>query len=308
MSLQINQKKEAFLALGDPFRPSGIAVPVAGVSSISKSNYIHQAHHLNRPVMQQHPGRARRTRICVNLRHYRFLQSAPAPVFSACNLVRSPGQNAGAITLKNYAPLENGPQSRLHNFRVGAAGPINLRPVFFSKFYPGNLPRPIYFKKVKFEVIVTSGECKEARSAVTFAGVSSINTNQANHLNLPAMSLHPGRAWVTHFCVKLRHYKILHSVPAPFFSPNAPRYKLKFGVVPNVGFSRRIGSRGALFSPATFPSGVFIASEVTPSCKPTAGRASRLIRLDSDAASPMQSVSACGSAGSLSSHQTRISP
>ena len=114
--------------------------------------------------------------------------------------------------------MENGPQSRLHNFRVGAAGPINLRPVFFSKFYPGNLPRPIYFKKVKFEVIVTSGECKEARSAVTFAGVSSINTNQANHLNLPAMSLHPGRAWVTHFCVKLRHYKILHSVPAPVFS------------------------------------------------------------------------------------------
>ena len=109
-------------------------------------------------------------------------------------------------------------------------------------------------------------------------------------------------------CVKLRHYKILHSVPAPVFSPNAPRYKLKFGVVPNVGFSRCIGSRGALFSPATFPSGVFIASEVTPSCKPTAGRASRLIRLDSDAASPMQSVSACGSAGSLSSHQTRISP
>jgi hypothetical protein len=258
--------------------------------------------------MQQHPGRVRGPHFCMKLRHYKILHSVPAPVFSACNLVRSPGQNAGAITLKNYAPLENGPQSRLHNFRVGAAGPINLRPVFFSKFYPGNLPRPIYFKKVKFEVIVTSGECKEARSAVTFAGVSSINTNQANHLNLPAMSLHPGRAWVTHFCVKLRHYKILHSVPAPVFSPNAPRYKLKFGVVPNVGFSRCIGSRGALFSPATFPSGVFIASEVTPSCKPTAGRASRLIRLDSDAASPMQSVSACGSAGSLSSHQTRISP
>ena len=172
MSRKINQKKEAFLASGGLLRSAGLAVPVAGVSSISKSNYIHQAHHLNRPVMQQHPGRVR--------------------------------------------------------------GP--------------------------------------------------------------------------HFCMKLRHYKILHSVPAPVFSPNAPRYKLKFGVVPNVGFSRRIGSRGALFSPATFPSGVFIASEVTPSCKPTAGRASRLIRLDSDAASPMQSVSACGSAGSLSSHQTRISP
>lgn len=132
MSLQINQKKEAFLALGGLFRPSGLAVPVAGVSPIS--NYIHQAHHLNRPVMQQHPGRARRTRICVNLRHYRFLQSAPAPVFSACNLVRSPGQNAGVITPENYAPLENGPQSRLHNFRVGAAGPINLRPVFNTPY------------------------------------------------------------------------------------------------------------------------------------------------------------------------------
>lgn len=31
--------------------------------------------------MSLHPGRARRTRICVNLRHYRFLQSVPAPVF-----------------------------------------------------------------------------------------------------------------------------------------------------------------------------------------------------------------------------------
>jgi len=172
MSLRINQKKEAFLASGGPFGSAGLAVPVAGVSSIS--NYIHQAHNLNRPVMQQYPGRARAARICVNLRHYLHLQCVPAPVFSACNLVRSPGQNAGVITLKNYAPLENGPQSRLHNFRVGAAGTINLRPVFFSKFYPGNLSRPIYCIKAKIKVIVTSGECKEARTAVTFAGVVSI--------------------------------------------------------------------------------------------------------------------------------------
>lgn len=172
MSLRINQKKEAFLASGGPFGSAGLAVPVAGVSSIS--NYIHQAHNLNRPVMQQHPGRARAARICVNLRHYLHLQCVPAPVFSACNLVRSPGQNAGVITLKNYAPLENGPQSRLHNFRVGAAGPINLRPVFFSQFYPGNLSRPIYCIKAKLKVIVTSGECKEARAAMTFAGVVSI--------------------------------------------------------------------------------------------------------------------------------------
>lgn len=172
MSLRINQKKEAFLASGGPFGSAGLAVPVAGVSSIS--NYIHQAYHLNRPVMQQHPGRARAARICGNLRHYLHLQCVPAPVFSACNLVRSPGQNAGVITLKNYAPLENGRQSRLHNFRVGAAGPINLRPVFFSKFYPGNLPRPIYCIKAEINVVKPSGKCKEARTAVTFAGVVSI--------------------------------------------------------------------------------------------------------------------------------------
>ena len=175
MSRKINQKKEAFLASGGLLRSAGLAVPVAGVSSIS--NFIHQAHHL--PAMQQHPGRVRGPHFCMKLRHYKILHSVPAPVFSACNLVRSPGQNAGAITLKNYAPLENGPQSRLHNFRVGAAGPINLRPVFFSKFYPGNLPRPIYFKKVKFEVIVTSGDCKEARAAMTFAGVVCIRIGGA---------------------------------------------------------------------------------------------------------------------------------
>lgn len=168
------------------------------------------------------------------------------------------------------------------------------------------MSRKINQKKEAF--LASGGLLRSAGLAVPVAGVSSISNfiHQAHHL--PAMQQHPGRVRGPHFCMKLRHYKILHSVPAPVFSPNAPRYKLKFGVVPNVGFSRCIGSRGALFSPATFPSGVFIASEVTPSCKPTAGRASRLIRLDSDAASPMQSVSACGSASSLSSHQTRISP
>lgn len=171
MSLQINQKKEAFLASDDLFRPSGLAVPVAGVSPIS--NYIHQAHHLNRPAMSLHPGRVRAARICVNLRHYRFLQSVPAPVFSACNLVLSPGQNAGVITPENYAPLESEPHRRLHNFRVGAAGPINLRPVFSRSFTPA-MSRPIYCIKAKLKVIVTSGECKEARTAVTFAGVVSI--------------------------------------------------------------------------------------------------------------------------------------
>ena len=168
------------------------------------------------------------------------------------------------------------------------------------------MSRKINQKKEAF--LASGGLLRSAGLAVPVAGVSSISNfiHQAHHL--PAMQQHPGRVRGPHFCMKLRHYKILHSVPAPVFSPNAPRYKLKFGVVPNVGLSRCIGSRGALFSPATFPSGVLIASEVTPSCKPTAGRASRLIRLDSDAASPMQSVSACGSAGSLSSHQTRISP
>lgn len=52
MSRKINQKKEAFLASGGLLRSAGLAVPVAGVSSIS--NFIHQAHHL--PAMQQHPG------------------------------------------------------------------------------------------------------------------------------------------------------------------------------------------------------------------------------------------------------------
>lgn len=47
----------------------------------------------------------------------------------------TPALNAAAIIPirkypENYAPLENGPESRLHNFRVGVAGPINLRPVF----------------------------------------------------------------------------------------------------------------------------------------------------------------------------------
>ena len=77
MSRKINQKKEAFLASGGLLRSAGLAVPVAGVSSIS--NFIHQAHHL--PAMQQHPGRARAARICVNLRHY-LHKCAPAPVFS----------------------------------------------------------------------------------------------------------------------------------------------------------------------------------------------------------------------------------
>lgn len=77
MSRHIYQKESILISV-DP-RSAGVAVS-AGVSPIS--NYIHQAHHLNCPVMQQHPGRVRAARICVNLRHYRFLQSVPAPVFS----------------------------------------------------------------------------------------------------------------------------------------------------------------------------------------------------------------------------------
>lgn len=125
MSRQINQKKEAFLASVGPWS-AGIAVPYAGVSPISV--YIPQAHHLNSPVTQQHPGRARAARICVNLRHYKILHSVPAPVFSAC------GQTAGVITPENYAPFKTGSEIRLHIFRVGAAGPINLRPVFNTPY------------------------------------------------------------------------------------------------------------------------------------------------------------------------------
>ena len=125
MSRQINQKKEAFLASVGPWS-AGIAVPYAGVSPISV--YIPQAHHLNSPVTQQHPGRARAARICVNLRHYLHLQCVPAPVFSAC------GQTAGVITPENYAPFKTGSEIRLHIFRVGAADPINLRPVFNTPY------------------------------------------------------------------------------------------------------------------------------------------------------------------------------
>lgn len=218
MSHHIYQK-ESILVSVDPWS-AGDAVS-AGVSPIYN---IHQAHHLNRPAMSLHPGRARATRICVNLRHYRFLQCVPAPVFSACNRVRTSGQPAGVTTPKKLSPLEYGPQSRLIIFRVGVAGPINLHPVF---------------------------------------------------------------------------------------SPSALRFISKFGVGPNVGFSRHIGSRGALFSPATITSGVLIVTRiklVIPSCKDTAGRASRLIRRNSVAAAPRQSVSACGSTGPLFSHETRISP
>ena len=71
MSRKINQKKEAFLASGGLLRSAGLAVPVAGVSSIS--NFIHQAHHL--PAMQQHPGRVRGPHFCMKLRHYKILHS-----------------------------------------------------------------------------------------------------------------------------------------------------------------------------------------------------------------------------------------
>lgn len=47
-----------------------------------------------------------------------------APAFSTS------GIQPGIHIPKNYAPVEYGPQRWLHNFRVGVAGPINLRPVF----------------------------------------------------------------------------------------------------------------------------------------------------------------------------------
>lgn len=87
------------------------------------------------------------------------------------------------------------------------------------------MSRHIYQK----ESILISVDPWSAGVAVT-AGVSPINTNQANHLNLlPAMSLHPGRVRGSHFCMKLRHYKILHSGPAPVFSPTGTALALKSG-------------------------------------------------------------------------------
>ena len=64
------------------------------VAGVSSIYTTEQTHHLNSPAMLLHPG----------------------------------------TTPKNYAPLENRPQSRLHNFRAGAAGPINLRPVFNTPY------------------------------------------------------------------------------------------------------------------------------------------------------------------------------
>lgn len=145
-----------------------------------------------------HPGRVRKIRKCVKLRHY-FLHSISAPIFSGkspannpqsliitkCDwfprrsircgggsgnrhlrtriateysIVRQNYLSAGAagqhpkmlfgrvvggahtitapafFTLKKLSPLGNGPQSRLIIFRVGAAGPIYLRPVFNTTF------------------------------------------------------------------------------------------------------------------------------------------------------------------------------
>lgn len=207
MSRQINQKK-AFLALGGLLRSTGLAVPVAGVSSIS--NYIPQAH-LYHSEMLRHPGRVRMTHFCMKLRHYQILHSVPASFF-------------------------------------------------------------------------TNGRPTGSDHSRGVTGGNFMTQNETNN-------------------------KAALSVSADFSSPSAPRLLSKFGVRPNAVSLRHTGSRGALFSPATFPSGVLIVTRiklVIPSRRHTAGRASRLIRRNSVAVSPRQTVSACGSAGPLSSHQTRI--
>ena len=102
MSRQINQKKEAFLASVGPWS-AGLGVPVAGVSLIN-------------PARGSFEGQS--------------IISSPEPYAPVVGI--SPA--CRVTTPKNYAPLENGPQSRLHNFRVGAAGPINLRPVFNTPY------------------------------------------------------------------------------------------------------------------------------------------------------------------------------
>lgn len=104
MSRQINHKKEAFFASVGPWS-AGIAVPYAGISTPNpeKGSTDSQSE-----------------------------ISSPEPYAPLVGI--SPA--CRVTTPKNYAPLENGPQSRLHNFRVGAAGPINLRPVFSRSFTP----------------------------------------------------------------------------------------------------------------------------------------------------------------------------
>lgn len=95
---------------------------------------------------------------CGSALHYRRISSATEirPFLrSFCNFGRAcpvhrqmgraaffrntPALNAAAIIPirlypENYAPLENESESRLHNLRVGVAGPINLRPVFISPY------------------------------------------------------------------------------------------------------------------------------------------------------------------------------
>lgn len=89
------------------------------------------------------------------------------------------------------------------------------------------MSRHINQKKEAF--LASGGLLRSAGLAVPVAGVSpiSIYIHQAHHL--PAMQQHPGRARGPHFCMKLRHYKILHSGPAPVFSPTGTALALKSG-------------------------------------------------------------------------------
>lgn len=213
MSRQINQKKEAFLASGGLLRSAGFAVPFSGVLhnlhtgcvSIARSSAFGQKgtvvtredetiapfpeldcltrHTIPvKPCTDFRPLFASAETSSVSVKLFKFWQGGDGSYpYGPCRLFsNTPALNAAAIIPiirlypENYAPLEPEPHRRLHNFRVGVAGPINLRPVFFSKFYPGNLPRPIYCIKAEINVVKPSGKCKEARTAVTFAGVVSI--------------------------------------------------------------------------------------------------------------------------------------
>lgn len=142
------------MALGDPFRPSGLAVPVAGVS-----------HNLHTGCVSNARSSAFGQKGTVVTREDETI--APFPELDCLTRHTIPVKPCTDFR-PLFASAETSSVSvKLSKFRQGG-------PVFFSQFYPGNLLRPIYCIKAKLKVIVTSGECKEARAAVTFAGVICI--------------------------------------------------------------------------------------------------------------------------------------
>lgn len=182
MSLQINQKKEAFLASGGPFGSAGLAVPVAGVTSINPARGSTEVQsEISSPEpyapvvglppaypVREHPVStvctsgvplctvsglpgtayhitASETGLfqnpCISLSHTPPSAALGAP-FAGVSPIYTDQTNLNCaamsvhsgITPKQLSPIEYESRSRLIIFRVGAAGPINLRPVFNTPY------------------------------------------------------------------------------------------------------------------------------------------------------------------------------